>query len=438
MIHPLTTLLSLSPLLSAAAASSSQANIYATHYNGNVYALSLTQRHNDAYKLDLVSSLKACGPMPSWLTVDPDLHLLYCSDETGDPKTNGSVSTLSISDKGGSLKEITTTEVPGGGVHSVIYGGEDGKRYLAIAHYGGASLSTYTLPLKPNSKPHQFIPYKLSKPSPNPQQAISHPHQVLLDPTSTYIISPDLGADEIRIYAIQKSTGKLSPCPSIGGFPRGAGPRHAVFWTPPASLSRFAPVGHVPGRGGETTLYTVNELNGRMNAYEVVYPSASGDDDKEKEKEKEKRGNDEGEEEEEGENCPIFKHIQSFVPYPDETLPEGASLSAVVAAGSNIYVSIRTDQAFAPNDSVVTLSRQEDGTVKVEDLVSSGGKVPRTMAVNREGNLMLVGDQSSARVVVLERDVKSGELGGVVASLDVGEEGEVGTAEGVGSVVWVE
>ncbi|PLN81759.1 3-carboxy-cis,cis-mucoante lactonizing enzyme [Aspergillus taichungensis] len=418
MISPLTTLLSLSPLLSAAAARSSHANIYATHYNGNVYALSLKQRHNDAYKLDLVSSLKACGPMPSWLTVDPDLHLLYCSDETGDPKTNGSVSTLSISDKKGTLKEITTTEVPGGGVNSVIYGGEDGKRYLAIAHYGGASLSTYTLPLKPNSEPHQYIPYELSEPSPNPQQAIAHPHQVLLDPTGSYIVSPDLGADEIRIYAIQKSTGKLSPCPSIGGFPRGAGPRHAVFWTPPASLSRFAPIGrHSPE--DETTLYTVNELNGRMNAYAVSYSDTE---------EKEKRSGEEEEEEEE--NCPTFKHIQSFVPYPEETLPEGATLSAVVAAGSNIYVSIRTDQAFAPNDSIVTLARAEDGTVKVEDLVSSGGKVPRTMAVNRAGDLVLVGDQSSARVVVLERDVMSGELGDVVASLDVGEEGEVGTAEG--------
>lgn len=163
-----------------------------------------------------------------------------------------------------------------------------------------------------------------------------------------------------------------------------------------------------------------------MNAYKVSYPGNEG---------KKEGDEDEGEA---GEKCPTFEHIQSFVPYPEETLPEGATLSAVVAAGSNIYVSIRTDQAFAPNDSVVTLSRAEDGTVKVEDLVSSGGKVPRTMAVNRAGDLVLVGDQSSARVVVLERDVKSGKLGEVVASLDVGEEGEVGTAEGVSSVVWVE
>lgn len=103
----------------------STSTLYATHYNGHVYTLTLNE--ND---LSLASTADTCGSMPSWLTLDTTSRTLYCTDETAD---EGSETTLSIDDNG-KLTEIATAKDVGGGVNSVIYEGEGEKRLLAVAH----------------------------------------------------------------------------------------------------------------------------------------------------------------------------------------------------------------------------------------------------------------------------------------------------------------
>jgi 6-phosphogluconolactonase (cycloisomerase 2 family) len=107
------------------------AHLWATHYNGNVYTLTLNN-HND---LSITQTLKTCGNMPSWLTLDPQARIVYCSDEDGttDPSTHGSLTALHAAPDG-SLREIAKTSTVGGGVASVIYEGDKGRKFLAIAH----------------------------------------------------------------------------------------------------------------------------------------------------------------------------------------------------------------------------------------------------------------------------------------------------------------
>ena len=244
----------------------------------------------------------------------------------------------------------------------------------------------------------QTFPYKLTHPSPKPQQDASHPHQVLLDPTGSFILVPDLGADIIRVNAIENASGKLKTCPEIP-FKAGSGPRHGVFWT---------------GEDKETMLYTVSELGGNLTAFSVDYDQGK-------------------------EGCPVFNEMQSIMPYEHGQLPEGATPSGIKIVGDGrIYVSIRSDQGFAPSDSMVTLSRADDGTVAFRDLSSSYGKVPRTFVINKAGDLVAIGNQASSNVVIVSRDVESGKLGEKVASLQVGEPGTVGKPEGLSSVIWDE
>jgi 6-phosphogluconolactonase (cycloisomerase 2 family) len=104
-------------------------NLYATHYNGNIYTLSLDSRNS----LSITSSLKTCGDAPSWLTFDSSTRTLYCSDHSGNASTNGSLSSYSV-DKDGKLTELAKTSDVGAAVHSIIYGGKHGAKYLAVAH----------------------------------------------------------------------------------------------------------------------------------------------------------------------------------------------------------------------------------------------------------------------------------------------------------------
>ncbi|GKZ18517.1 hypothetical protein AbraIFM66951_003398 [Aspergillus brasiliensis] len=379
-------------------------NLYATHYDGSVYSLSLQRSDNDTYSLSIASSLKTCGSMPSWLTFDSASRTLYCSDESGDASTNGSLTTLSA-DQDGTLTEIATAAAPGGGVHSVFYSGDDGTQYLAIAHYGGSAMSTFRLPLDQGAL--QVFRYTLSETKQNPQQDAPHPHQVILDPTGSFILVPDLGADLVRVYTIDKSTGQLDgACPDLT-YPEGSGPRHGLFWQE-HSIQTSQP----KARQQDTqVLYIVNELDGHLKGFTVSYTS---------------------------DGCLSFDEFQSFEPYPDGQLPDGATPSEIRQAGDSLYVSIRSDQGFSPNDSMATLDHSSNGTVTLHELTSSYGKVPRTFVINQAGDLVAIGDQSSSNVAIVARDPQTGKLGDEVANVQIGEPGVVGTSTGLSSVVWDE
>ncbi|PWY94995.1 putative isomerase YbhE [Aspergillus sclerotioniger CBS 115572] len=380
-------------------------NLYATHYNGNVYTLSL-DCSNDTYSLSLASSLETCGSMPSWLTFDSESRILYCSDETGDASANGSLTALTAN-QDGTLTETATVVAPGGGVNSVIYSGDDGDQYLAIAHYAGSTVSTFPLPLSSATQALQVFRYNLSQPGVNPQQDAPHPHQVFLDPTGSFVLSPDLGADLVRVYAIDKSSGQLdSRCPDIA-YPAGSGPRHGLFWTTEHSVL----TSQLNTRQQDSfLLYIVNELDGHLKAFTVTYTS----------------------------DCLDFEEIQSFVPYAENQLPEGATPSEIRQGGSSLYVSIRSDHGFPPNDSMANLDHSSNGTVTFHELTSAYGTVPRTFVINKAGDLIAIGDQSSSNIAIVTRDPQTGKLGEAVATLQVGEPGEVGTATGLSSVIWDE
>jgi 6-phosphogluconolactonase (cycloisomerase 2 family) len=48
-----------------------------------------------------------------------------------------------------------------------------------------------------------------------PRQDAANLHGVIVDPTGNFILVRDLGADFIRIYSIDNSTGKLTPVEAL-------------------------------------------------------------------------------------------------------------------------------------------------------------------------------------------------------------------------------
>ncbi|KAJ5214912.1 hypothetical protein N7468_010591 [Penicillium chermesinum] len=365
------------------------ARLWATHYNGNVYSLSLS-----GSELAITDTQKTCGNMPSWLTFDAESKTLYCSDEDGttDPSTHGSLSAYAVSHDG-KLKQVAKTETVGGGVYSAIFEAGAGDKYLAIAHYEGAAVSTYRLPLTNNATSKQAFHFKLTHQGATPQQDTPHPHSIFLDPTGSFLVSPDLGADLLRIYSIDPSSGTLHTCPSVN-VTFGSGPRHGVFWTDgtsnsstsagPGSTTHQRQVAAV----GETQLYIVNEIGGTLMVFDVSYAR---------------------------DGCLDLSVRQTVVPYGkhNATMPKGATPAEIRLLGEQVYVSVRSDGGFAGNDSVVTLDRApSDGTVSVRGRSPALGKVPRTMAVNRAGDLVAIGNQASATVAIVRRNRETGDLGG--------------------------
>ena len=239
----------------------------------------------------------------------------------------------------------------------------------------------------------------MAKPGPNPsRQDAPHPHQALVDPTGTFVLFNDLGADQIRIYSIDQTSGKLNACPSAN-VTGGTGPRHGVFYNPSAAGGRIGQM-----------LYVANELANTVSAFSVSYP-ASG--------------------------CLTLTQEQSLSPYPaDKVGPSGSKVAEVRVFGNMLYASNRGDATYNPNDSMAVFELSSTGYMTFQNLTSAYGVFPRTFAINPQGNLVAIGDQTSANIAIVTRDATTGQLGAEVANLRIGPVGTYGGEDGLSSVVW--
>lgn len=105
--------------------------LFVSHYTGYIYTLSLTEDGNSSYSLSTSSSIHGGGQQPSWLTWDAANRILYSADEVG--VGNGSISSF-LAAPDGTLTLTGKASAPVGAVHNVLYGGTDGKGFIASAH----------------------------------------------------------------------------------------------------------------------------------------------------------------------------------------------------------------------------------------------------------------------------------------------------------------
>ncbi|KAL1594165.1 hypothetical protein SLS59_009000 [Nothophoma quercina] len=386
------------PLFGGAAAA---ANLYAAHYSGTINHLSF---NNDS--LTLVNSEKTGQTLPSWITYDAAGKKLYLPDENF-VNTNESAVLVSYSvDASGALTKTGNTTTPRGGVATILYGGKDGKGFIADAHYHTAQISTYKLPLK-DGKPLQTLNYTLDGPGADPdRQEAPHPHQVLVDPTGEFLLVTDLGSDKIHINKIDKKSGKLTQCPSAKTF-YGAGPRHAAFWTPSCSKSRVT-------HGKGTVLYVANELSNTVTGWGVSYPQGG---------------------------CLKLTQKQIITPYKgNSSAPEGASLGEIRVQGNFLYTSNRGDQSFKPYDSLTQYKIASNGSIAWTELTSSYGLLPRSFEINKAGDYVAIGGQTSDNVAIVKRDTVTGKLGALAANLTVTGPSDPtsGNPIGLNTVIWAE
>jgi 6-phosphogluconolactonase (cycloisomerase 2 family) len=105
----------------------------------------------------------------------------------------------------------------------------------------------------------QTFMFKLTAPGTNPsRQEAPHPHEVILDPTGSFIVIPDLGADLVRVFTIDPKTSLLTETTPFS-VPAGSGPRHGTF---------------LKTDSGKTFFFLISELANTIASYEVAYTDA--------------------------------------------------------------------------------------------------------------------------------------------------------------------
>ncbi|KAF2126308.1 putative isomerase YbhE [Dothidotthia symphoricarpi CBS 119687] len=377
----------------------SAANLWATHYSGTIHSLVFS-----GIDFTLNSSLSTGNNVPSWITYDGPGKSLYIADEMFSGAAGGNLTSFAIGSNG-ALTAKGKGSTPLSGVATALYGGSDGRGFIVSVHYSTSQLTTFKLPLN-GGQPLQSLKYTMSGPGYNPgRQEAPHPHHAFVDPTGDYLIVPDLGADLIRINKIDKISGKLAECGTGKPVP-GTGPRHGVFWTPTRSQSRIR-------RGTkDTTLFIANELSNSVSGWKVSYPSGSG-------------------------GCLSLTLKNTLTPYEgNSSAPLGTKVAEVKVKGSSLYMTNRNDKKFSGNDSITQYSIASDGTIAWTDNTSSYGTYPRTFDINKAGDFVAIGDQTTANVAIVARDTMTGRLGKLVANLRIGTAGTPENEDGLSAVVW--
>src|SRR5688500_11470229 len=189
---------------------------------------------------------KAIVQNPSYLAVSSDRNKVYSVSEIG--KGKGSISAFNFDQNTGKLTYINSVSSGGDGPCYVEV--SDKGDFVFSANYGGGSVGAIHVnengSLDSNIQSIQHDGKSVHK-----DQYKPHVHSVILSPDNKYLITADLGTDKIHLYRFHPG-GKEPLVPAEPPFVKtkpGSGPRHLTF--------------HPNGK----YLYSVNELDGTVNAY---------------------------------------------------------------------------------------------------------------------------------------------------------------------------
>ncbi|EPS44802.1 hypothetical protein H072_1218 [Dactylellina haptotyla CBS 200.50] len=328
--------------------------------------------------LTKVSTYHETNLQASWQTIHPqNKDIIYSVDE-GNP---GGIVSFRLDRDSASLKKLVRSDGINGTVSITIK-----DELLVTASYLGYSVQTFETDDKGGlSKVVDSFTYSLTQPGLNKErQEAAHPHQVVIDPSGSYIVTPDLGADLLRLYSINETNiSELKPVP----VEPGSGPRHGQFMDIKFSQYYFAP---------KRLFYLVNELRNTI----AVYHTHDW-----------KNGTIEFIKTQELDTLPGGK-----ASWQDMTPPPNAAEITISKDKRFLYVSNRNDQRFkdrkfGPSDSIALYKIDPDrGEIAFVKLLEAGGIMPRHFSFHESGQIVAVALQESDKVVIFRVDPTTGEF----------------------------
>src|SRR5215813_4455256 len=161
---------------------------------------------------------------PSFLALSPDQRFLYSVHGDEDYAT-----AFALDRSTGQAKVLNRAAT--GGKNGVRQAVDPTSKFLIVANYSSGSVAV--LPIAPDGSlkdQHQLIALP-GEPGPHRvEQASSHPHDIVFDPSGRFVLVPDKGLDRVFVFRFDPANGRLSPAtPGSVATRPGAGPRHLSF-----------------------------------------------------------------------------------------------------------------------------------------------------------------------------------------------------------------
>lgn len=229
------------------------------------------------------------------------------------------------------------------------------EMHLVVANYGSGEVAVVPLAEDGRMQSVSQTVTLTGTPGPDPkEQASSHPHAVIFDPSGRFVIVPDKGFDRTFVFRFQDAT--LSPAtPPALPAASGAAPRHAAFHP---SL----PV-----------LYVNNELDSTVSVFAWSDGQATGQQ--------------------------VIRTVPDGFPGRNTTAEIAAS-----ADGKFLYVSNRG------HDSIALFAIAATGTLAFLDCFPTLGRRPRFFTLGPDGRQLFAANQDSDDITVFDINPASGKL----------------------------
>ncbi len=105
------------------------------------------------------------------------------------------------------------------------------RRWIITANYSAGSVGVVPIEKDGSLGPKSDLVQLPGEPGPDRnEQASSHPHNAVFDPSGRFLLVPDKGIDRIFVFRLDAAKGKLVPNdPPFVATRKRAGPRHIAF-----------------------------------------------------------------------------------------------------------------------------------------------------------------------------------------------------------------
>lgn len=297
---------------------------------------------------------------PAFMCMHPRLPVVYCVTETmqKDAEHPATITSFSYDADAMSLTKINSQSVEGD-IPCYVSTTLDGK-FALVANYTSGSVAVYPIADNGELKSASDLVVHEGKAGPSKdRQEKAHAHSILPDPSGKWIVAADLGLDQVRIYQLDTSSGKLKPAPTPSfDLPPGSGPRHISF------------------HPDENLAFIINELASTLTS--ARWDPAKG----------------------------TMSLIETQKTIPDSF--EGHNTTAEVLIhplGGHIFSSNRG------HDSITTFELNlSNGRIRHTGNYPTGGKTPRNFRIDPTGQFMLVENQDSDTIHSMLIGQTSGKL----------------------------
>lgn len=284
---------------------------------------------------------------PSYLTFSKDRQELFAITK-GD-KEDGGFFSSQLETESYELQDLYT----GPGAPPCYISFDDDKRLIFTSNYHQGKVSVYAI--SQGGKISLVDVHEHTGSGPHENQENPHAHYFDWDPEKNFLISCDLGTDEVHSYRLNDDHSLTVQ--NILKVPGGTGPRHIVF------------------HPDKNYAYLVGELSSEVLS--LKYDPTEG----------------------------RFEILQSLPTIPDDhtSFNSGAAIR-ISNDGRFVYYSNRG------HDSIAVFEVLEDGLLAPVEIVPSEGKTPRDFNLDPSNQFLVVGHQDEDVMTLFERDGETGKL----------------------------